>query len=58
MNERCYVCRKPVPNGRGKAKAKRWCNITIATIPIGALCRDCFSRRRGQSASANPSLRQ
>jgi hypothetical protein len=40
-DQRCYVCRKPVPTSREKVKEGRWRDIMIGGIAIGALCADC-----------------
>lgn len=55
-DQRCYVCRKPVPTSREKVKAERWRDIRIGGITIATLCADCFPKPRGQSLDPSESL--
>ena len=55
-NQRCYVCRKPVPTSRENAKDGRWRDIRFGGIAIGALCADCCPKPRGQSLDPSEGL--
>ncbi len=48
-NQRCYVCRKPVPTSREKVEAGRWSEVRIGAIAIAALCVDCSPKAPTQS---------
>ena len=56
-NQRCYVCRKPVPTSRENAKDGRWRDIRFGGIAIGALCADCSPKPRGQSLDPSEAWR-
>ncbi len=57
-NQRCYVCRKPVPTTREKAKDGRWRDMRIGGLTIAILCGDCSPDLRSQprDRSEHPAL--
>jgi hypothetical protein len=57
-NQRCYVCRKPVPTSPEEVKDGRWRDIKIGGITVAALCADCSPKpcRRSPGPSEHPTV--
>jgi hypothetical protein len=56
-NQRCYVCRKPVPTSPEEVNG-RWRDIRIGGITIAVLCADCSPKpcSRSQDPSERPTV--